>query len=59
VTLVEFRPAGSVSGPDGPIPLAEHTCARPGPAQGCLYVSAEPSAEGDPYMVPMCGCRPL
>lgn len=53
--LVDFRPAGSVSG----IPLVEHTCKRPGPAMGCLYVSAEPSAEGDTYVVPFCGCRPI
>jgi hypothetical protein len=51
----EFRPAGSVSG----IPLVEHTCARPGPRQGTIYVSAEPSADDNPYRVPFCGCRPL
>jgi len=56
---VEFRPAGSVSGPNGPIPLVEHTCARPGPAQGVLYVSARPSADDDSYRVPFCGCRPV
>lgn len=51
----EFRPAGAVSG----IPLAEHTCARPGPRLGCLYISAVPSADDDPYVVPFCGCRPV
>lgn len=50
----EFRPAGSV----GNITLAEHTCNRPGPSQGCAYVSAVPSADDDPYVVPFCGCRP-
>lgn len=50
----EFRPAGSVSN----ITLAEHTCARPGPAQGTAYISAVPSADDDPYVVPFCGCRP-
>jgi hypothetical protein len=48
---VEFRPAGSVSG----IPLAEHTCQR---FRGARYVSSQPSADDDPYMVPFCGCRP-
>jgi hypothetical protein len=50
---VEFRPAGSVSG----IPLVEHTCERPG-REGSLWISAEPSADDDPYVVPFCGCRP-
>jgi hypothetical protein len=50
---VEFRPAGAVSG----IPLVEHTCQRP-ETPGCTYVSAAPSASGDPYVVPFCGCRP-
>jgi hypothetical protein len=54
MALVPFRPAGAVSG----IPLVEHTCARPGPAQGCRYVSAIPSPPDDPYIVPFCGCRP-
>lgn len=50
----EFRPAGSVGG----VPIVEHTCARPGPVQGCAYISAVPSADDDEYVVPFCGCRP-
>lgn len=51
----EFRPAGSTDG----IPLFEHTCSRPGRIQGIAYISAAPSADDDPYVVPFCGCRPL
>lgn len=54
VRRVEFRPAGSVGG----IAIVEHTCTRPGPAQGTEYISAVPSADDDPYVVPFCGCRP-
>jgi hypothetical protein len=51
----EFRPAGSIDG----IPLVEHTCKRPCRVTGVTWVSAEPSADDDPYRVPFCGCRPI
>lgn len=46
-----FAPAGSIDG----IPLVAHACRR---YRGITYVSAGPSGEEDPYMVPGCGCRP-
>lgn len=50
MSVTEFTPAGSRDG----IPLVQHHCAR----NGVAYVSAVPSEPGDPYVVPMCGCRP-
>lgn len=41
-------------GRTGDIWLFGHPCAR----FGCAYISAEPSRDDDPYVVPMCGCRP-
>ena len=46
-----FTPAGGIDG----IPLFAHACSR---YRDAAYVSAAPSAEGDPYAVPGCGCRP-
>lgn len=47
----EFTPAGARSG----IALMQHDCAR----FRVAYVSEAPSAPGDPFMIPGCGCRPL
>jgi hypothetical protein len=45
-----FAPAGTVDG----ILLVVHDCHR----YRIAYVSATPSADGDPYVIPGCGCRP-
>lgn len=44
-----FTRAGTRDG----IALYQHYC-----PSGIAYVSAEPSAPGDPHAVPGCGCRP-
>ena len=49
--MTEFQPCGSAGG----VPLVQHVCPR---FSGAVFVSAEPSPDGDDFIVPMCGCRP-